>query len=481
MRLFRLSLVIFLLTACSTLKFSASVEKFFQSNQAIQKPDAYRFMTSSQLPGEPFKPNLNSRIEYDDSGNLLLAPGDYLIPVMTYCMNSEGISPDGHSYFLSQMKGSRAQIIRDLNLKALPQFSYKDIQILSWSLQNGMKYDDLTNESKKIVDAVLSDYRDSLQNSLLETLEKKWNETSDYSKGIVPPFNEASDELLSKIGETGQEITAIKNFQITLKNVGNNYEALSRRIRIIKSSDESSKDIPWSRISENVFARFLTKGHYQELGQIQVRVIGQSARGPNSETPKIAVNLVSWIADPNQSGIQPLSFSPIYGFGGVLVLPALADAPILALAVLGAVLAAETVNWDAFQKLSQLLHEVKDPEVQRKIADGIQALNEIHDRLEKPLREKGIINKKTKKTSTNKDGPTREYTNPGGQEALDRDFKKLDGPSQKVDDVEVKECTDGIKAVKRPGSAKKDPTLEMQPEKTGNRPDDSTRVKVRYK
>lgn len=96
------------------------------------------------------------------------------------------------------------------------------------------------------------------------------------------------------------------------------------------------------------------------------------------------------------SGIQPLSFSPVYGFGGVLVIPALADTPVLASAVLGAVLAAEVIDWSAFQKLSQMLHDMKDREVQKKIAEGIQALNKIHDKLEKPLREKGIIDKKTK-------------------------------------------------------------------------------------
>lgn len=63
---------------------------------------------------------------------------------------------------------------------------------------------------------------------------------------------------------------------------------------------------------------------------------------------------------------------------------------------------------------------------------------------------------------------------------MDKDFEKLDGPSQKVDDVDVKQVADGIKAVKRPQQGYQKPTLEMQPEKTGHRRDDSTRVKVRY-
>jgi hypothetical protein len=481
--LFRLFATIFILNACSTLSSSNSTETFFKNNMPLQVREISRFSTVDRLPGLPFSPNFNLRVDFNKEGNLLLEPGDYLIPVMTYCMNSKGSSPDAHSYILSQMQGSRARIIRDLNLRALPQFSYEDVQILSWSLQNGLKYDDLTAESKNIVNTVLPEYKEALRDSLLETLEKKWNDVAAHSDGIVPSLADTSDNALARLGETGSAIAVYRSFQNTLKEVGNNYQLLSQRIRVLKKLDSKTEDTPWSHVSENVYVRFITSGHYQDLGQVQIRVVAQSsARKPNLEIARETVDLLSWLADPKDSGVQPLSFSPIYGFGGVLVLPALSEAPALALAVLGAVLAAGVVDWEAFQKLSQLLRDVKDQEVQNKIADGNRVLNEIHDKLEKPLREKGIIDKTTKKISSNDNNPTRQYEKPGGQKVLDKDFEKLDGPSQKADDVEVKEAGDGVKAVKRPPSKKgQAPTLEMQPEKTGNRIDDSARVKVRYK
>lgn len=496
--LFQLFGAIFFLSACSTFEKSKSLniendaiahlvqppmKKILLEEAPISLPERSRFSISDHLPGLPFKPNLSARINFDVSGNLVLTPGDYLIPVMTYCMSSSGSSPEAHSYFLSQMQGSRARIIRDLNLRALPQFSYKDVQILSWSLQNGLKYDELTKESQKIVDHVLSEYKEVLKYSFFEQLEKKWNEVAGRSGGAIPDLSEASGELLNKMGDVGKTIAEIRNFRNQLKTVGNNYEALSSRIIQIKRSQKNIKKTPWSRISENVYARFITTGHYQELGQIQIRVLDQSAlRNPTSEVYKVSLDLLSWIADPNKSDIQPLTFSPVYGFGGVLVIPALADVPILAAAVLGAVLAAEAVDWNAFQKLSQILQNVNNRKVQKKIAEGIQALNKIHDKLEKPLREKGIIDKKTKRTPGRDSDSVREYENPGGQEALDKDFEKLNGPPKKVDDVDVKQIEKDIKAVKRPASKKgQDPTLEMQPEKTGDRFDDSIRVKVRYK
>ena len=46
----------------------------------------------------------------------------------------------------------------------------------------------------------------------------------------------------------------------------------------------------------------------------------------------------------------------------------------------------------------------------------------------------------------------------------------------------IKKVDENMKAIKRPPSKKgQAPTLEIQPEKTGNRIEDSTRIKVRYK
>lgn len=76
----------------------------------------------------------NKNIDFDFNGNLTLPPGDYIIPVMTYCMNHRGSSPDAHSYTLSRLEGTRAQIIRELNLMGPIKFSVEDIQITSWSM-----------------------------------------------------------------------------------------------------------------------------------------------------------------------------------------------------------------------------------------------------------------------------------------------------------------------------------------------------------
>lgn len=434
------------------------------------------FATSSHLPGESFRPNFSLPVAYDEKGNLLLIPGDYVIPVMTYCMDSQGISEDGHVHTLTQMEGSRAKMIRDLNLRGPTRYSFEDIQILSWSLQNGLKYDELTVKSQQMINETLAEYKPALQRSALENLQEQWDEISSVASQVLPESLQGQFETVSQLREAMEKM---RSFRDTIRRVGHDYQELSRDIQI-KRPTTLKTNTPWSQISDRVYARFLTDGHYQELSQIQIRVLEKlEQRHPNA-AETVVVDLLSLIADPNNTSMQPLSFSPIYGYGGVAVIPALARTPVLAVAVLGAVLAAETIDWNAFQKLSELLKNVKNADVQKKISEGKFVLNEIHDRLEKPLRDKGIINKKSKRTAKSDDKPTRQYENSGGQDALDKAFDKLDGKPFKSDGLDGKEFPNGDKAIKRPASGTQHPTIEIQPQKTGHRGDDSIRVKVRY-
>lgn len=455
------------------------LEKIFSQNSPLKNPASSRFPIHQTLPGALFKPSFDQRINFDEKGNLQLKPGDYIIPVMTYCLWSSGASPSRHLYYLSQLRGTRAALIREINLKATPQFSYQDVQILLWSLQNGLKYSELTKESQKIIDEVAPQYKEQLKESFLEVFTKKWDEVADRSFGKFPKFEELSQEVL--IGDIEKAISEIKDFKSALEQFGNNYEFLRQRISIEKSSNQDLKeDTPWSQVAPNIYARFLAEGAYQELGQVQVRIVG-SSRKINIDFNQITFDLLSLLADPNSSTIQPLGFSPLYGYGGVLIVPSLARAPPLALALMGSILAAEIVNWDSFHDLVKILSH-PDESLRQKIIEGQQALSEKHDKLERPARDMGIINNKTKNTSSKPDNSTREYEKPGGQNALDEDFNKFPEPTKKVDKVEIKELLDGTKIVKRPKSKDgKPPTLEIQPEKISNNQKDPTRIKIRYK
>jgi hypothetical protein len=378
-------------------------DKIFEDNLYASH---INFETLARLPGTEFQPQFNKIISYDINANLVLLPGDYIIPVITFCMKSNGQSPDNHNYVLSQMYGARSKIIRELNLRALPKFTPQDIQILSWSLQSGLSYQELTKTSQQIIDQILPEKKSELKTSIYKKVVNDWNRLSEQSQGLIPSFDDVSSKFLYQIGSSGKKLAELREFRNVLKNTGHDFEKLSQLLIELPGAlnQMSQTETPWSRIKDNVYARFLTHGHYLDIGQIQIRVL-PPIRQINSEQSSFAtLDLTSWQADPLSNGIQPLSFSPLFGYGGVLVVPAIAEAPILATALIGAILSASVIDWEALQKLIQQLNSTKDQNVQKKINEGLQVLNQRHDRLERPLRENGIIDRKTKKTSA-KDKP----------------------------------------------------------------------------
>jgi hypothetical protein len=53
--------------------------------------------------------------------------------------------------------------------------------------------------------------------------------------------------------------------------VGHDYSRLSELIEV-NSRKNKKIDTPWSKISTNIYARFVTDGHFQEIGFVQIRI-----------------------------------------------------------------------------------------------------------------------------------------------------------------------------------------------------------------
>jgi hypothetical protein len=462
------------------------IESVFNEAAPITQVERSSYPLIKNLPGTSFDPrnNINGELIYDSNGNLLLSPGDYVIPVMTYCMKQAGSSPSGHIYSLSKLEGSRAIVIRELNLQAPAKFDEQDIQIVSWSLQAGLTYEEMTKESQKIIDEVIPQFKIQLKESFLSVLEKNWNKVSNNSHGLIPSFSESSENLLTELGEVGQKIIEIRRFKALLHEVGNDYSRLSELINTTSTiTKKVAPGTAWSQISNNIYARFVTDGHFQEIGFIQIRILKENQMRIINSTSmnKFLFDLVSLIANPNSNYIQPLTFSPVYGYNGVMVLPVLAENPLAAAMVLAAILAARNIDWDSSFKLFDILRDSKYPQVKKEIEIGIRALQKAHDELEKPLKEAGIINDKTKNTSTDEKGDTREYSKTGGEKEQQKDFDKLLGEIQvALDGTGFKYLPNGNKVVKRPATDKQAPTLEVQPSQNDSKTHERLRIKVRY-
>jgi len=467
-------------------KVRPAVEKILAQENPINPPERNTYPLVQKLPGDPFVPRqtIRSLFTYNSGSRLLLAPGDYTFPVMTYCMKSSASSPAGHIYSLSPLTGKRAKIIRDLNLLAPAKYFTDEIQMVSWGLQNGLSYEELGKLGQEMVDSVVPHYKVELRESILNQIEKKWNQVSDSSLGVLPSFSESISSLEDNFGEIGKRIQEMRDYRDRLREVGYDYARLSELIDT-SSRSEISGDTAWSKISNNVYARFVTNGSFGEIGYMQVRVLASSlGREINSVQVKHEVlDLASLIANPNDKSIQPLSFSPLYGFGGTITLtPALSRHSLAGALLLAAVLSTKYIDWDAFFDLQDLLQDSNDRDVQKEIERGMEALMKEHDMLEKPLKKNGIITGKDKKSSIKESKKVREYRKPGGEEQLQIDYDKIKGlPSKSDDGMDVKTLPDGSKIVKRPRDGDTPPTLEVQPPKGDLRyPNSKIRVKVRY-
>ena len=466
-------------------KMRPRLEKILSQESPIDPPERSTYPLVQKLPGNPFiaRQTIRSTFTYNSKGYLNLSSGDYVFPVMTYCMNSSASSPAGHIYSLSQLTGKRAKIIRKLNLLAPAKYFADEIQMVSWSLQNGLSYGELGKLGQEMVDSVIPHYKSELKESILTQIEKKWDQTSSLSGGMLPSFKDSAI-FEENLGELGKRIRVMREFKERLREVGYNYAQLGELIDTTTRSEERV-DTPWSKVSNNIYARFLTEGSFGGIGYLQVRVL---STGPGREINSVnkqkeVLDIVSLLANPNSNDIQPLSFSHLYGFGGTITLaPTLGRNPLAGALLLEALLSAKYIDWDAFFYLHDLLEDSNDRDVQKEIERGLEALRKEHDILEKPLKEAGIVSGKTKDSTKNKSGKVREYTKDGGEDQLQQDFKKFKEISSKAKDgIETKTLPDGTTVVKRPRDGDTPPTLEVLPPKGDLRyPNPKIRVKVRY-
>ncbi|PSB27238.1 hypothetical protein [Stenomitos frigidus] len=306
----------------STLKDDAPIES---SSQAT-------FPTVNQLPGTAFKPKampttLMAQLRNATDGAVALQPGDYRIPVNVFCMKVSAHSPAGHRYLLAPLKGKWADIIVALNARSAgTTIPHPQLQVLSWNLQAGMKYEELATEQRAIVDQLLPDYKPRLSRSFYEQIESTWSQLS----GTVPGLP-SMDSALGRLGDVGSAIVTLRQTRDTLLRYGNNFEALSNALVLPGQANTPSDgaNTPWSQISPRVYARLMTKGTYADPGELQIRVTveapvglrdrhlvattdlaGLNLAGLDLAAMPVKVPLAGLVGDPQDSSVQPLSMSP---------------------------------------------------------------------------------------------------------------------------------------------------------------------------
>jgi peptidoglycan hydrolase-like protein with peptidoglycan-binding domain len=315
--------------------YKALAQSLGEEAPIVSSADA-TYPTVEQLPGTGFNTAqaiVNGRkVTLDSSGTALLAAGDYLVPVDVFCMKHNASSPNGQRYVLAPLKGKFAEVIAALNSRSSGKgFNHSQLQILSWNLQAGMKYDDMTPENQAIIDRLIPDHKGKLTKNFLETIESTYNRLAPFAPGMPSSMNSALDRL----GDVGRTFGQVRQVQSQLRQYGNDYSALSR---LLTSSDRGDgfqaggeTNTPWSKINDRLYGRLVTENNYSGPARLQLRVLPNTNQSSNQSpivvasselsgnlfpesiaaTPEaVPVNVGQIVADPQTPSIQPLTVSP---------------------------------------------------------------------------------------------------------------------------------------------------------------------------
>lgn len=112
----------------------------FLSNQAITTSIKDAYPVAFWLDGIDKQIPLS---ESDYTPNL--EPGYYKFNMKTYCLHAGTYAPtEGSGYLIAPLKGSKAGVIKDILKRSVdhPEVEQKDVQLLIWGVEAGMKFTD---------------------------------------------------------------------------------------------------------------------------------------------------------------------------------------------------------------------------------------------------------------------------------------------------------------------------------------------------
>jgi hypothetical protein len=178
----------------------------------------------------------------------------------------------GLAYHLAPLEGTRAPALIALKSRApAARVEFWPLQRLIWQIQAGLSYNDMSPESRALVDQLIPEYRNQLRENFVQSLQRAcgWGGIlRKLSGGVCNDIN----AMMARYHQTQQ----------TLQKYANNYEALAQQIvHVIPGTYPNAGPTSWSQLNPRVYAR-VTGGHvWQETGNLEVRVIPRSG-GPNA-------------------------------------------------------------------------------------------------------------------------------------------------------------------------------------------------------
>ncbi len=245
---------------------------------------ASAYPTVGSLPGARFTPKaapaIASALRASRDGTVLLPPGDYAFAVDVFCMRANAESPNGYQYHLAPLRGSAADIITVLDARAPSStIAHGVLQVLHWNIQAGVPYAGMAAPERAAVDKLIPEFRGRFTGTSFGSVASQY---ANLAKNI--PDMPALEQALRRIGPIGNAMSNLDVLQRQLAAHPQEFEQLSRVLVPLGSaggatmpSTAASRATPWSRYSDQVYARFVTSGNFTTPGTFQVRVVGHHA------------------------------------------------------------------------------------------------------------------------------------------------------------------------------------------------------------
>jgi hypothetical protein len=276
------------------------------------------YPTADALPGAPFAPSASAQsgaiasivqqLRGSTTGTVSLAPGDYAVAVRLFCMSHARPARAPLAFVLGPMRGRRAPAIVAMNSRASSTpYQFSPIQTTSWTIQGGLGFTDFPAQTKSVVDALIPDYKSLLGTSTLDDIQGKW---SSLSSAVGGP---SLDSILGQLGGAGQLVIELRDERSQIIGQAGDFDALRRTFAPIRPADVSTLDSPWSIVSPTLWMRLVTRGHYGDVGTVQIRVAGSgpatvpliSSIGYGRCTPQLTTQGNAYACT------QPLSFEAL--------------------------------------------------------------------------------------------------------------------------------------------------------------------------
>ncbi len=293
------------------------IERFFDDfnrNEAVSTSinDAYPRAEVEDFPPHPVSEEIKNKLT--KSGEVTLGPGIYDFYLQSFCIGAGKYAPTtGSGYLIAPLiKGTKSSIIKNILKNSIKQLvSQQTIQTLIWSLESGMKYDEMPSNLQSTMDRLLNKEE-------IQSLRKSFWEK--IPKGIL---NLILAGVKSKLP---QEMLEMFNAYNTIKELildpNMSYENLiSTAVRYGEPSPSENmikiESGEWCETPEGYFIRALTRDNFSRL-RIQISVPEGNAsphnnpglHNPGTEDTNIAFDPSKIIAVPANTNKQRLGLRP---------------------------------------------------------------------------------------------------------------------------------------------------------------------------